>query len=106
MLNPWLLLAIVLAWGTTVAGAGWRGYEAGKDHCIAEQIRDTAVAEIAAESAAKAIAKIEVKNTTIRQTLEKEIHEKPVFRDCRSGPDAVRVLNSTQGIAQSASSPG
>jgi len=31
------------------------------------------------------------------QRIERETIEKPVFRDCRSGADAVRLLNSAAG---------
>jgi hypothetical protein len=106
MLNPYVLLALVVGWGASVAGAGYWAYGAGQNKCIAEQARDAAVAQIASEAAAEAISKIEVKHTTVRQTLEKEIHERTVFRDCRSGPDAVRLFNSAIPEAQQGASSG
>lgn len=106
MLNPYVLLAIVIGWGASLAGAGWWAYGAGQDKCIAEQARDAAVAQIASEAAAEAISKIEVKHTTVRQTLEKEIHEKTVFRDCRSGDDARRLFNSAIPEAEPGSDGG
>jgi len=48
----------------------------------------------AQQAAAEAIAKIEVKNVTINRKLETEVREKPVFRDCRSGSDSMRLFNS------------
>jgi hypothetical protein len=110
MINPYFLLVLVIAWGGSVAGAFFYGEGIGRDMEIATQSREDKVAQLSRESAAEAVAKavplIQVKNTTIRQTLEKEIHERPVFRDCRSGPDAVRMLNDTVGAAPAASAPG
>jgi len=107
--NPYTSLAGFLLWGASIGATGWWFYGAGQDHCKAVEARDEEVARIATEAAtsaaASAIAKIEVKNTTIRQTLEKEVHEKTVFRDCRSGPDAVRMLNSSPAIAASGPEP-
>jgi hypothetical protein len=105
MLNPWLLLALVIGWGASVAGAGFWAYGAGQNKCEAEAARDEHVAQVAsaaaAASAAEAISKIEIKTTTIRQATERIVRENTVFRDCRSGPDAVRLLNSLPAVAAS-----
>lgn len=98
-MGPYSAAIGILLWVGSVGAGIWWGQSIGQDKCLAEQARDAAVAQIAADTAAEAISKIEVKNTTIRQTLEKEIHEKTVFRDCRSGPSAVSLLNSTEGVA-------
>lgn len=104
MINPWAIVGVLLAWAGSLAGVGWWMYGAGQDHCEAATARDDRVAQVAydsaASAAASAIAKIEVKNTTIKQTLQKEVYERQVFRDCRSGPDAVRLLNATAGASQ------
>jgi hypothetical protein len=110
-MNPYLLLAGLIAFAAAVGGAYWQGRQDGADHCIAEQVRDEAVAAIAgdaaASAAAKAISQLEVKHVTVRQTLEREVLTKEVFRDCRSGPDAVRLFNATlPGADQPASAPG
>lgn len=104
LLNPWVWLAAIVVIGGSNAATAYYTWGAAKDDCIADQARDVAVAQIASEAAAEAISKIEVKHTTVRQTLEKEVHEKTVFRDCRSGPDAVRMFNSTIP-AQAGSAP-
>jgi len=105
-MNLYVILAMVIAWGASVAGAFFYGEGVGKDSEIATQAREDKVARAAREAATEAIAKaiplITVKNTTIRQTLEKEVHEKPVFVDCRSGDTAVRMLNDTVSGAASA----
>jgi hypothetical protein len=105
-MNPYILLAVCIGWAASIGAAGYWAYGAGQDKCIAEQARDVAVAQIASEAAAEAIAKIKVQNTTIRQTLEKEVRENTIYRDCRSGPGPVGVLNATPGIAKAASAPG
>jgi hypothetical protein len=94
-MNPYFLLAIGIAWLASIGGAGYWAYGAGQNKCIAEQARDAAVAQIASEAAAEAIAKIKVQHTTVRQTLEKEVRENTVYRDCRSGDAALRMFNST-----------
>lgn len=108
-MNPYVLLGGLVAFLIAVGGAYLQGRSDGADKCEAEQARDERVAQIAtaaaADAAASAISKIEVKNATIRQTLEREIIEKPVYRDCRSGPDAVRVFNSAIDSPEAASAP-
>ena len=107
-MNPYILLGGVVAAILALSGAYLQGRSDGRDGCQAAQARDEHVAQVAsiaaAASAAEAISKIEVKNATIRQTLEREVIEKPVYRDCRSGPDAVRVFNA--GIAASPAASG
>lgn len=96
-MNAYALLVGVLLWGASTVGAFLYGRSTGIDTCQAQQAREEAFGRIAAEhaaaAAASAIANIEVKQVTIRQQLQKEIVEKAVFKDCRSGPDAVRLLN-------------
>ena len=111
MISPGAILAACLAWGASVLGAGWWAYGAGRDAEIADQSRvDRAVAAAGAEAAsavAAAVPRIQVRNTTIRQTLEKEVHERPVYRDCVADSAARRLLNDTIGAAApSASAPG
>jgi hypothetical protein len=99
----------------SVAAAAWLGscwwaYGAGQASEQATQYREAKASEVAAQAAAmaaaNAISKIEVRNVTINKALEREVFEREVFRDCRSGPDAVRLLNATPGIAAAASAPG
>lgn len=109
-MNPYVLLAGVLAFAAATGAAYFQGRSDGRDGCVAEQARDERVTQIAsaaaAASAAEAISRIEVRHATVRQTIEREIVEKPVFRDCRSGPDAVRLFNSALDPASAASAPG
>ena len=108
-MNPYAALAVVLAWGASVAGAAHWAYGAGKYAELATQAREAHMAQVAtdaaANAAAHAISKIDVKHVTIRSALEREIQTREVFRDCRSGADAVRLLNSAPGIAKASSAP-
>lgn len=90
-----ILLLLALA-GSAVSG--FVGFNLGVDHNKAtEADKRELVAEAvdAANSvAAAAIARMSPKHTTIRQTLEKEIHENTRYVDCRSSDDLVRTFNS------------
>ena len=98
MMNPYVLLAIVLAWVGSVGGAFFYGRTTGIDHAVAEQTEDAALIEEAASAAqrgaAEEIAKIKVTNQVNRQVLEREIVEKPVYRDCVNTDDGLRAINA------------
>lgn len=100
MFNPWVLLTLLGLWVGSIAGAGWIAYGAGQDKCIAEQVRDVEVANIAIEAAtrasAEAIAKIKVQNRTITNEVTREVIDRPVYRnvDCSHSPEQLRRLNS------------
>jgi hypothetical protein len=91
--NPYVLLAagvlaVALAIGGFTFGVKYqRGQEARAEQLIA-RVRDEAQL-----GAAEAIAKIEIKNTTIRQQLETVTREVPVYRDCRNTDDGMRLIN-------------
>ena len=107
-MNPYLWLGAGLVWVASIAAAGWWAYGAGQDSELATKAREDRTAAIATESAASAAAaainRIEVKHVTVRQQLEREVIDRPVYRDCRSGPDAVGLFNSA--IPASAAEPG
>ena len=111
-MNPYALLSAAGLWLASVATASWLAYGAGRNAELATQAREdraSAVAtQAAASAAAAAISKIEVKNVTVRQQLEREVQTREVFRECRSGPAAVGLLNGSPGIAAApaASAPG
>ena len=105
-MSPWSLLGVIALWAGTIAGTAAWFYEAGQDSEIADQAeiekaRDDTRA-IAAAAVASGIANMEVKHVTIRQQLQTEVRTREVFRDCRSGPDAVRMLNDSPAIAKPA----
>lgn len=101
-------MAAGLLWVASVAAAGWWAYGAGKDSELATQAREDRTAVVAsaaaASAAAAAINRIEVKHVTVTQALQREVIDRPVYRDCRSGDDAVRLFNSA--IEGAASQPG
>jgi hypothetical protein len=109
MMSPYTLLFVAGAWAVSLAGASYWAYGAGQDKEIAAQARESKAsvqaAEIAARVSAEAISKIEVRNVHVRQALEREVITRDIYRDCRTGPSAVQLLNSTPGIAQPAAQP-
>ncbi len=94
MPNPWMLLAFVIA----LVGAYFKGCNDGADLAEGQQAREDQIAatafSAAQRGAAKAIAGIEIRNVTIKQRVETEIREKPVYADCRHSPDGLRVINT------------
>lgn len=96
-MNLTVILATAVLWGATLGGAFYYGQNVGANAEIAKQaavnqaIEDTRKAAL--EGAADAIAKIQVRNTTIKGKTETIVRENVVYRDCRHSPDGVRVLN-------------
>ena len=93
MFNPYILLgagilAVLLAVGGFAFGVK---YQRGQEARVAMLIE--VAREQAQLGAADAIAKIEIKNTTIRQQLETVTREVPVYRDCRNTADGMRLIN-------------
>jgi hypothetical protein len=103
--NLYAILGALLVWGSSLAGTAWWFYGAGQDKEQAIQAREDRAAQVsrdaAASAAAAAISTIEVKHVTVTRSLEREVQTREVFRDCRSGPDALRLLNSGPAIAAS-----
>jgi hypothetical protein len=103
--SPSLVLAAVIAWAVSLAGTALWFYGAGQDKELAIQSREDRAAQLsreaAASAAAAAISSIEVKHVTVTRSLEREVQTREVYRDCRSGADAVRMLNAGPGIAAS-----
>lgn len=108
-MNPWAVLLLPALFGIAVLASvlvsGWGGFRLGVDHEKAGQIDKQALVAEAVDAAngvaAEAIAKLVPKNTTIRQTLEKEIRENTVYRDCKSSDDLVRAFNSAIATPES-----
>lgn len=95
--NPWVVLAAILALAGAVGGAYIKGRSDGKAVEIAHRATLEEVAKVAreasAQASAEAIAKIEVKNVTIKQQLETQIREKPVYRDCFADQRVLDTVN-------------
>lgn len=101
MIRLALIAATLAGIAAAAAGAWGIAYKAGRDACKADQAETERIVSVAVQAAnvatAEAISRIQIRNTTIRQELEREVQIREVFRDCRSGPDAVRLLNDTIG---------
>lgn len=97
-MNPYLLLAILIGWGVSVAGAGWYGIGIGRDGEIAKQsavnsaVQETR--EAAQQGAADAIAKIKITHTTVRARTETIVRDNPVYRDCVNDAGVMRNINT------------
>lgn len=99
MSNPYILAAILLA----LIGAFGYGAKVGADREVARQARaDEIIAKVstaAQESAARAIAGIQIRQTTIQRRTEVQIREHQVYSDCR-------VDTITRGLLDAARSGG
>lgn len=104
LLNPWVLLGLI----AVVAATYLTGYMNGKGQAADERLRLESVALRAANAAQAAaaaeIAKIEIRHTTIKQKVQRETIEKPVYRDCRHSPDGLQLVN--QALGHTTSRPG
>lgn len=92
-MNPYAIIIVLLAFMAT----GWGGFSLGVDHEKANQVDAQALVAEAVDaanaSAAQAIAKITVKNQTIRQEVEREIRTNTIYNDCRHTTDGLRLVN-------------
>ena len=90
-------LAIVALVIGTLAGVYAYGVSVGVDREAATQARidksNSEVRDLALKSAAEAISKIKVQNTTIKGEVQREIQTSTVYRDCRIPADGVRIIN-------------
>jgi len=97
-MNPYVLLALVIGWGASIAGTGWYCIGVGEDKIIAKQASDDKIRqetrEAAQQGAADAIAKLKPVNTTIRAKTETIVRENTVYRTCVNTPDGLRSINS------------
>jgi hypothetical protein len=92
-MNPYLLLAALLALGGAFAGGTWFGIDYQQKRYAEEELARKSGWADALESTAKELAKLKVVNQTRNITLEREIVEKRVYQDCKHSPESVRVLN-------------
>jgi hypothetical protein len=95
--NPYVLGAIILAYLASVGAAGYKGYQMGEDHVIAENAKLVSV-EVRTRDAAlavtgEAISQIKVNNVTVRQKAETITRERVVYSDCKHDDDGLRLIN-------------
>lgn len=92
MMNIQLIAVMALVAFLSGFGTGWKvnGWRYLSEREIAAQAASDALTK-----AAKEIAKIEVKNVTIKQEIQTRIIEKPVYRECKHDDGVLRLLNET-----------
>ena len=94
---PWAVVLAVLAAG----GAYWQGRQDGQATAEAAAAREERLVrqagEASATAAAQAIARIQVRHTTIRQEVEREIQVRPEYRDCRHAFEQLQRINAALG---------
>lgn len=91
MLSGAVWCVVALALGAALglgAGIQWEQGRQAKTDVKIEEIR-----KAIAIDTAKAISKIEVRNTTIRQEIQREIHKEPVYIDCNHTDVGMRLVN-------------
>ena len=95
--NPWLFAILGVAIAGGLASSYVKGRSDGRALEIAQRATLEEVARVAREAAiqgaAEKIAQIEVKHVTVRQKLETEIREKPVYRDCTASQRVLDTVN-------------
>lgn len=96
--SPAVVLAVVLAWAVTIAGASWKAYGLGQDNVRAEESRAEKLVyearELAQQGAAESIAKLAPVNQTIVQRVRREVETNTVYRECKHTPDGLRGVNA------------
>ena len=94
-MNP-ILLGLLGAALSFAAGT-WYGTGLGEDREYAKRAREDAiikkVQDTATQSAADAIAKIKVRNTTIHQEVQREVQTDIRYLDCRHAPGMLPRIN-------------
>lgn len=93
-MNPYIILAAVLAVIGAFGGGYWWGASAKENAILAEQKREDDLIAKMQGTVADSISKMTVKHVTIRQQVDHEIIEKPVYRDCMHTDDGLRLVNS------------
>lgn len=92
------IMGAIIAFGIALGGAYVKGRVDGRELGEVAKAREERVAQIAWEasqrSAAEAIAKLTITHTTIKQRVEREVYEKPIYRECTHSPDGMRWVNA------------
>jgi hypothetical protein len=99
-------LGLALAAGAYIAGRHDGRSLAEGEAAVAERIAGQA-AQASRESAAKEIAQITLRQTTIHNAIEREVRNVPVYTspDCRLTPDGMRHLNAAIAGGQEPGAP-
>lgn len=96
-MNPYVLLALVIGWGASIAGTGWYCIGVGEDKIIAKQASEDKIRQQtfddAQRGAAAAIAANRPINNTIVQKVQHEIRTERVYSDCRVPASGMQLAN-------------
>jgi hypothetical protein len=94
---PWAIIGVCLLVAASGASGYWKGGKDRANAIYAQQAREAVVAQEAQdralEAAAKEIAKIEVRNVTVRQKAETIVREVPVYGACVHDDRVFDLLN-------------
>lgn len=87
------VIALAIALGCVAGGYRW-GTQATRNAVLAEHAREAMLVESVQTVVGEAIAKLKVRNVTIRQEVQREIVEKPVYRECVHDPRVMQLINA------------
>lgn len=99
-MNPYIILAAVLALVGATGGGYWWGSSAKENAILADQKREDKLIEKVQTTVAKSIAGIEVKNVTIRQRTERETRVVPDYSQCHHSDVGLRNVNAALSNAE------
>lgn len=85
--------ALLIAIGISLAVGFSSGWKVNSWKYAAEREVAAETFTEAMEQAAKELARIEVKNVTIKQELQTKVIERTVYRDCKHEPDSMLLIN-------------
>lgn len=89
-MNPLVYVVAVVLIAAAGAAGGWK---VANDHRDALELAEAKGKADALTATAHEIAKIDVRNVTIKQTLETQTREVPVYRDCKNTPEVMKTIN-------------
>lgn len=96
-MNPYAYIAALVMAGAATVAAFFYGQQVGRDALTAENARVSEAIDDTRKKAelgaADAIAKIKVRNTTIRNATETIVRDNPVYRDCAHDPAGLQLIN-------------
>jgi hypothetical protein len=111
-MNPWLILAAAIALAGLTGGAYVKGREDGENKIVAQEAREREIAAEAVDAAnaaaASAISAIKVQHRTITNEVQRDVIEKPVYRDpaCKHDADSLQRINAALTGTAPASAAG
>lgn len=91
LIPPQILAALVIAVAVAAFAAGWKtkGWQEDSQALAIAETREAAM-----QSAADAISRIKVVNTTVYQRATTQVIDRPVYRECQHQPDMMQQINA------------